>query len=174
MTTKTPWILLSGAFFLFVACESKKESKAFEKRFKTAKKKSGVDDVLVVEGGGKGKALQTNVQKIGLPTPPLGVKESEKIPLTLTSRTVARVIRRRVSRLRYCLLGRDVQQKAGKAIISLTVLPSGRVSSVKVEAPSFRGTGLASCVKRSAALWKFPKFQTGKISHSYPVIFKGQ
>ena len=174
MKTKTPWIILSGALFLFVACEAKKESKGFEKRFKSAKKKSGVDDVMVVEGGGKGKALQTNVQKIGLPTPPLGVKESEKLPLTLTSRTVARVIRRRVSRLRYCLLGRNVRKKAGKAIITLTVLPSGRVSSVKVEAPSFSGTGVASCVKRSATLWKFPKFQKGKITHSYPVIFKGR
>lgn len=158
--------------FLF-SCKTAKENKEFENRFEAAKKSSGLKEAPVVERG-RGKDLQTNVQRLGLPTPPAGIDKSETLPPTLEPAMIARVIRRRVSRLRYCLLGKNIRKKAGKAIITLSIIPSGRVSSVKVEAPSFAGTNVAECVKRSASLWKFPKFGEGKITHSYPVIFSGR
>ena len=137
----------------------------FEERF-------GVKvDVIAV---GNGKELQTNVQRVGDPTPPKGVDVGETLPATLTHSVVARVIRRRVSRLRYCLLGGAVKGRSGKAVITLSIGRSGEVSSVKVSAPAFRGTNLSSCVKGSAKLWRFPKFRKGTITHSYPVIFRGR
>jgi hypothetical protein len=154
------------------SCKAPQESKGFERAFARAKKASGVQRVAVVEMK-QGDELQTNVLKIGEPTPP-GGEADRTVPLTLSSRTVARVIRRKVSRLRYCLLDMSVKGKSGKAVLTLTIEPSGRVSKAVVKAPSFEGSSLASCVRKNALLWRFPKFKKGKITHSYPVIFKGR
>ncbi len=158
--------------FLF-SCKVKSEGKEFEKEFEAAKKASGLEEVPVVKAG-TGKDLQTNVQRIGDPLPPAEIEESDELPPTLTTQTIARVVRQRVSRLRFCLMGENVRQRAGKAVITFTILPSGRVSAVSVNAPAFDGTDVAQCVQRSASLWTFPKFAEGKITHSYPVIFRGQ
>lgn len=158
---------------ILVSCKAQSEGKEFEKEFEAAKKASGLKEAPVVKGG-TGKDLQTNVQRIGDPLPPTGVEESDELPPTLTTQTIARVVRHRVSRLRFCLMSENARQKAGKAVITFTILPSGRVSSVSVNAPAFEGTEVAQCVQRSASLWTFPKFAEGKITHSYPVIFRGQ
>jgi hypothetical protein len=156
-----------------VGCKAPTEGDAFEKAFERAKKTSDIEDVevIAVDRGGE---LQTNVLKIGKPSPPKGGEVAESVPLTLSPRAVARVIRKKVSRLRYCLLDVSVRGKSGKAVLTLTIEPSGRVSKAVVAAPSFQGSNLATCVRKSALLWRFPKFKKGKITHSYPVIFKGR
>jgi hypothetical protein len=166
--------LLAGAFLVAAAgCKAPRQDEKFEKKFEQAKKQSGLSKVDVIAVG-NGKELQTNVQRVGDPTPPKGVDVGQTLPATLTHSVVARVIRRRVSRLRYCLLGGAVKGRSGKAVITLSIGRSGEVSTVKVSAPAFRGTNLSSCVKSSAKLWRFPKFRKGTITHSYPVIFRGR
>lgn len=166
-------MLVAVAVLAASGCKAPRQDEKFERQFEKAKKESGVTRVDVVSVG-NGKELQTNVQRVGDPTPPKGVDVGATLPATLTHSVVARVIRRRVSRLRYCLLGTGVKGKSGKAVITLSIDSSGEVASVGVSAPSFSGTNLSTCVRNSARLWRFPKFRKGKITHSYPVIFRGR
>lgn len=175
LTRKAKSVLLATTFvcFALAACKAADKDSAFEKKYKAAKTQSGVERVTVVEIE-KGDVVQTNVLKISEPTPPKGSVVEQELPPTLASRTVARVIRSKVSRLRYCLLDNSVRGKSGKAVLTLTIKPSGRVASVNVKAPGFEGSNLAACVRRSASLWRFPKFKKGEVTQSYPVIFKGR
>jgi hypothetical protein len=43
----------------------------------------------------------------------------------------------------------------------------------KVDAPSFQGTSLPTCVSAMVSHWAFPKSQTGSLATSYPFVFVG-
>lgn len=167
------WIVTLGACLALPGCKAQRQDARFEKEFEAAKKQSRLDEVDVISLD-KGHRLQTNVQRIGEPTPPKGVEVGESLPPTLGPPVVARVIRLKISRLRYCLLDNTVKGKSGKAVITLTIKPSGQVSDVNVKAPSFTGSSLMSCVRNAALLWRFPRFKKGSIRYSYPVIFRGR
>lgn len=148
-------------------------SSEFDQRFEQAKKENGLSQAVVIEAP-SGQQLQTNVQRVGEPFPPEGAKLTKKLPDTLSPRLLARILRRRVSRLKYCLLEGTARRKTGKVILTLTISSSGRVSSVKVDAPAFKNTGLAECIRQTAQLWRFPSFKRGSVTHSYPIIFRGR
>lgn len=158
---------------LLAGCRGNKSTSSFDRAFDEALKTNGQDKPLVISGD-KGKSLQTNVQRVGDPFPPAGAERAAKIPATLSPRTLARILRRKVSRLKYCMFDTSVRGRAGKAILTLSIDSNGHVTHVKVQAPAFRGTALASCIRRSAELWRFPKFKSGTVTHSYPIIFRGR
>ena len=165
------WVAL--LFVMAAGCRDTKRQSAFDRAFDEARKSNGLDRPVVIEPD-EGSDLQTNVQRVADPFPPEGAQRMTKIPATLSPRTVARILRRKVSRLKYCMFDTSVRGRAGKAILTLSIDASGHVTHVKVAAPAFRGTALASCIRRSAELWRFPRFKSGTITHSYPIIFRGR
>ena len=165
--------MIIGLGLLLVACHSPKTNRQFEKRFKAAKKANGIDHPVVISAG-EGQALQTNVQKVGEPIPPAGTIMGRTIPTTLNPKTLARLLRHKVSRLKYCMFDASLRGKSGKAVLTLEVASSGYVTNVAVAAPAFRGTSLANCIRKSAELWRFPRFRHGTVQHSYPIIFRGR
>ncbi|MCD6499138.1 MAG: AgmX/PglI C-terminal domain-containing protein [Deltaproteobacteria bacterium] len=174
MTKKfTHPLFIAAVGLLLVACHGPKTNKRFEKRFAAAKKANDLDHPVVISAG-DGQALQTNVQKVGEPIPPAGTAMSRTVPETLSARTLARLLRHKVSRLKYCMFNSSLRGKSGKAVLTLEVAPSGYVTNVSVDAPAFRGTSLASCIRKSAELWRFPRFHHGTLHHSYPIIFRGR
>ena len=148
-------------------------STEFDQRFQQAKQINGLSQAVVIEAP-TGQALQTNVQKVGEPFPPEGATLTKKLPDTLSPRLLAKILRRRVSRLKYCLLEGPAQRRTGQVLLTLTITSSGRVSSVKVDAPAFKNTGLAQCIRETAELWRFPRFRKGSVTHTYPIIFRGR
>ncbi len=165
--------VLAVGLLLLAGCRGDKGQTSFDKAFDEARKANGLDRPLVISGE-EGKGLQTNVQRVADPFPPVGAQRETRIPDTISPRTLARILRRKVSRLKYCMFDTSVRGRAGKAILSLTIDAKGDVTRVKVDAPAFRGTSLASCIRRSAKLWRFPRFKSGQVTHRYPIIFRGR
>jgi hypothetical protein len=73
----------------------------------------------------------------------------------------------------YLRIARDGEQRSGKAIVSFDVGPAGDVRGTKVDAPSFQGTSLPTCVSGMVSHWSFPKSQSGGLAISYPFVFVG-
>jgi hypothetical protein len=153
----------------FAGCSAKKESPAFEKKFAEAKAKSGLNDVQIIETA-KGMGLKNNVQRLGDPVAPDEVDSSGKIPQTLSQNQVGRHIRRQLARLSECQ--ETTAGRSGKALLTVKIQPNGSVGEVEVEAPSFSGTRLASCLREGAMRWRFPQFKAGTLSYTYPFIFR--
>jgi len=97
------------------------------------------------------------------------------MPATLSNEAVQRVVRQNLAGVRACFLrvGRDGDQRSGKAIVSFDVGPAGDVHDTKVDAPAFQGTSLPSCVLGMVSHWVFPKSQKGGLAISYPFVFVG-
>lgn len=97
------------------------------------------------------------------------------VPATLSNEAVQRVVRQNLAGVRACFLriGRDGDQRSGKAIVSFDVGPAGDVHDTKVDAPAFQGTSLPSCVLGMVSHWVFPKSQKGGLAISYPFVFVG-
>lgn len=160
--------LAALAFFLLPACGKKTHSPEFERKWNAAKKSSGEDGVQVVDL--RASALKGNVQRLGEPTPPPEVGGERKLPIKLSQNQVGRYIRRQVARLHGCQGA--TQGKSGRALITVKILPSGRVSEVDVDAPSFGGTRMSGCLQEGAMRWRFPAFQEGPLSYTFPFIFR--
>jgi hypothetical protein len=96
-------------------------------------------------------------------------------PATLSQEQVQRVIRQNLAGVRACFLriGRDGNQRSGKAIVSFEIGASGEVRDTKVDAPAFAGTSLPGCVLGMVSHWVFPKSQKGGLAISYPFVFVG-
>jgi hypothetical protein len=107
----------------------------------------------------------------------LNTKVDEPIatPATLSQEQVQRVIRQNLAGVRACFLriGRDGDQRSGKAIVSFEIGASGDVHDTKVDAPAFQGTSLPGCVLGMVSHWMFPKSQKGGMAISYPFVFVG-
>jgi hypothetical protein len=96
-------------------------------------------------------------------------------PATLSNDAVQRVIRQNLAGVRACFLriGRDGDQRSGKAIVSFEIAAGGDVQNTKVDAPAFQGTSLPGCVLGMVSHWIFPKSQKGGLAISYPFVFVG-
>ena len=85
------------------------------------------------------------------------------------------MIRQNLAGVRACFLriGRDGDQRSGKAIVSFEIGAAGDVHDTKVDAPAFQGTSLPGCVLGMVSHWVFPKSQKGGLAISYPFVFVG-
>ena len=83
---------------------------------------------------------------------------------------MGRRIRRQLARLHSCQTA--AQGKSGRALLTLTITTTGRVSAVQVDAPAFSGTRMARCLQQGAKRWRFPAFQQGPLTYTYPFIFR--
>ena len=103
------------------------------------------------------------------------VDDTTATPTTLSNETVQRVIRQNLAGVRACFLriGRDGDQRSGKAIVSFEIAAGGDVQNTKVDAPAFQGTSLPGCVLGMVRHWVFPKSQKGGLAISYPFVFVG-
>lgn len=103
------------------------------------------------------------------------VEDSSGTPIVPTQEAVQRVIRQNLAGVRACFLrvGRDGNQRSGKAIVSFEIGAAGDVRETKVDAPAFQGTSLPGCVLGMVSHWVFPKSQKGGLAVSYPFVFVG-
>ena len=103
------------------------------------------------------------------------VENSTATPVVPTQEAVQRVIRQNLAGVRACFLriGRDGDQRSGKAIVSFEIGAGGDVHDTKVDAPAFQGTSLPGCVLGMVSHWVFPKSQKGGLAISYPFVFVG-
>jgi hypothetical protein len=103
------------------------------------------------------------------------VEEPAGTPTMLSPEAVQRVIHQNLAGVRACFLriGRDGEQRSGKAIVSFEVGAAGDVHDTKVDAPAFQGTSLPGCVLGMVSHWVFPKSQKGGLAISYPFVFVG-
>jgi hypothetical protein len=103
------------------------------------------------------------------------VEDSKAIPPVPSQEAVQKVIRQNLAGVRACFLriGRDGDQRSGKAIVSFEIGPGGDVHDTKVDAPAFQGTSLPGCVLGMVSHWVFPKSQKGGLAISYPFVFVG-
>jgi hypothetical protein len=103
------------------------------------------------------------------------VEDSSSTPVMPTQESVQKVIRQNLAGVRACFLrvGRDGNQRSGKAIVSFEIGPAGDVRDTKVDAPAFQGTSLPGCVLGMVSHWVFPKSQKGGLAVSYPFVFVG-
>lgn len=166
---RAAFVGLFGVCLLMVGCKARKESPDFERRFAEAKKRSGLDDVQIIDTSKAGD-LKGNVQRLGTPTPPPTAVTQRKLPIKLTQNQVGIYIRRQLARLTVCQ--QEARGKAGKALLTVKIESSGRVSSVQVDAPAFSGTKLSGCLQAGALRWRFPRFRKGPLTYTYPFIFR--
>lgn len=103
------------------------------------------------------------------------VEDSSGTPITPSQEAVQKVIKQNLAGVRACFLrvGRDGNQRSGKAIVSFEIGPAGDVHDTKVDAPAFQGTSLPGCVLGMVSHWVFPKSQKGGLAVSYPFVFVG-
>ena len=134
-------------------------------------------DVFYIEDD-RGEGLMGNVRRARRGNnDALNAKADDTIgtPATLSNETVQRVIRQNLAGVRACFLriGRDGDQRSGKAIVSFEIGAAGDVHDTKVDAPAFQGTSLPGCVLGMVSHWVFPKSQKGGLAISYPFVFVG-
>ena len=103
------------------------------------------------------------------------VENATATPVVPSQEAVQRVIRQNLAGVRACFLrvGRDGDQRSGKAIVSFEIGAAGDVRDTKVDAPAFQGTSLPGCVLGMVSHWVFPKSQKGGLAISYPFVFVG-
>ncbi|AKQ67362.1 Extensin-like protein precursor [Myxococcus hansupus] len=88
---------------------------------------------------------------------------------TLDLATVFAVVHARRSELAAC--GREQSAPPGegdRAVLRLSVLPSGKVESITTETPWLRGTSLVRCMQQKIGAWTFPRHRT----QGAPVVFR--
>lgn len=156
------------AVFLVPACGRTRRSPEFEKKWEAARQEVGADGVHVVDL--RASALKGNVQRLGDPTPPPQAENEARLPTKLTQNQVGGQIRRQLARLHGCQGA--AKGKSGRALLTVKIMPSGRVAEVDVDAPAFQGTRMANCLQDGALRWRFPAFQEGPLSYTYPFVFR--
>lgn len=97
------------------------------------------------------------------------------LPEALTSAEVSSVVRRNLGGVRVCYLKltRSGSAASGRAIVSFSVEPAGKVGQVRVDSPAFRDTSLPDCVSQQVKRWAFPQSQKGGANVQYPLVFVG-
>jgi hypothetical protein len=132
-------------------------------------------DAFYVEDD-RGEGLMGNVRRARHEQPPAADKGEALAPqANLSPVAIQQVIRQNLPGVKACFLriSREGEQRSGKAIVSFDVGPAGDVRDTKVDAPSFQGTSLPSCVSGMVSHWAFPKSQSGGLAVSYPFVFVG-
>ena len=165
-----------------LGCTKKTEEKAtgasnpeFDQKWSQLAEKD--TDVFYIEDD-RGEGLMGNVRRARRGNnDALNAKAYDPIgtPATLSNEAVQRVIRQNLAGVRACFLriGRDGDQRSGKAIVSFEIGAGGDVHDTKVDAPAFQGTSLPGCVLGMVSHWVFPKSQKGGLAISYPFVFVG-
>jgi hypothetical protein len=97
------------------------------------------------------------------------------LPEALSSAEVSSVVRRNLGGVRVCYLKltRSGSGASGRAIVSFSVEPAGKVGQVRVDSPAFRDTSLPDCVTQQVKRWSFPQSQKGGANVQYPLVFVG-
>jgi hypothetical protein len=140
---------------------------AFEARWKqvTAATEAvtvGDDQALALSASvRKAQAVPPAVAGGGLPEQPAGHE-------------VDRVIRSNLGAVKGCYLTAAKRTgRSGKAIVTFTIGKDGKPANVQVDAPSFKDTGLPTCISSQVAFWSFPRSRKGAGAVSYPFVFVG-
>jgi hypothetical protein len=150
---------------------------AFEARWK---KMAGGGELVVV-GNAAAEALAANVRRASQPkvepalegataTAPAGT-----LPEAPAGDEVGRIIRSNLSAVKGCYasVARQGTGRSGKAIVTFGIGSDGRPTNVQVDAPSFKGTALPTCLSSQVSFWAFPRSKKGAESVSYPFLFVG-
>lgn len=97
------------------------------------------------------------------------------LPAEVVGAEIHKIIRSNLSSVKGCYLtmSRQGVARSGKAIVTFAIGEDGRPKDVRVEAPSFQGTVLPSCISSQVSFWAFPKSQKGGGVVSYPFVFVG-
>ncbi|WNZ65931.1 AgmX/PglI C-terminal domain-containing protein [Myxococcus sp. MxC21-1] len=75
----------------------------------------------------------------------------------------------RRSELAACAREQSAPPREGdRAVLRLSVLPSGKVESITTETPWLRGTSLVRCMQQKIGAWTFPRHRT----QGAPVVFR--
>ncbi|WP_253817153.1 GYF domain-containing protein [Myxococcus xanthus] len=83
--------------------------------------------------------------------------------------TVFAVVHARRSELAACAREQSAPPQEGdRAVLRLSVLPSGKVESITTETPWLRGTSLVRCMQQKIGAWTFPRHRT----QGAPVVFR--
>lgn len=111
----------------------------------------------------------------GAPAAAPGHAPDGKLPEALTLTEVSSVVRRNLGGVRVCYLklARTGSGVSGRAIVSFSVEPAGKVNQVRVDAPVFQDTSLPDCVYQQVKRWSFPQTQKGGATVQYPLVFVG-
>jgi hypothetical protein len=72
-----------------------------------------------------------------------------------------------------CVSGQKLQSEDGtrKVVVRWSILPSGKVTEVATETPSYRGTPLALCLEGKIRAWTFPKHREQGGPVRFPFVF---
>jgi TonB family protein len=145
------------------------EDPAFAARWKEV---TAVNEAVVV-GDDSALALSANVRKAeAKPDKPLA--KAGGLPVAPGGDEVARVIRSNLGGVKGCYAGAARREgRSGKAIVTFTIGSDGRPTNVQVDAPSFKDTGLPTCLGAQVSFWSFPRSQKGAGAVSYPFVFVG-
>jgi TonB family protein len=161
------WRSLSVVALALGACsrQGSPEDPAFQARWKQAT----TANQAVVVGDDSGLALSANVRKVEAKDSP-----RPRLPDQPGGDEVQRVIRSNLSAVKGCYLTAARHGgRSGKAIVTFTIGSDGRPSNVQVDAPSFKDTGLPTCLTTQVAFWSFPRSRKGAETVSYPFVFVG-
>lgn len=178
MTIRTTLLLVGAAALL--ACSKDRapaaSDPAFEKKWAELAK-AGVDVEYIEDDRAEG--LMGSVRRASrtkeAPPPPSAVAAAGGLPQQLTSEEIQRVIRSNLAAVKGCYvaMARTGAAPSGKAIVTFTVDGAGKPQGVRVDAPTFTGTRLPTCLSSQISFWTFPRSQNGGGTVSYPFVFVG-
>jgi len=168
------WTRLSILVALSVmgACSKKvpAEEPAFEARFNEI---AAANDAVFV-GEDQAVALAASVRKARARTDPPAAPAAGGLPEQPAGHEVDRVIRSNLGGVKGCYLSAARRSgRSGKAIVTFAIKTDGRPSNVQVDAPSFKDTGLPTCISSQVSFWSFPRSRKGAGAVSYPFVFVG-
>ncbi|ATB47119.1 GYF domain-containing protein [Corallococcus macrosporus] len=107
----------------------------------------------------------TKHQKPTVYIPPDPTAPRESLDLA----TVFAVVHAKRAELAAC--GREQSappQEGDRAVLRLSILPSGKVESITTDTPWLRGTSLVRCMQQKIGAWTFPRHRT----QGAPVVFR--
>jgi hypothetical protein len=149
------------------------EDPAFESRWQAL----AATEEAVVVGDDPGAGLGANVRKAARPKvePEPPRPAAGGLPEAPPGHDVQRVIRSHMAAVKGCYLSaaRQGSGRSGKAIVSFAIGSDGRPTNVQVDAPSFKGTPLPTCLSSQVSFWSFPRSKKGAAEVSYPFVFVG-
>ncbi|HEY3357782.1 MAG TPA: AgmX/PglI C-terminal domain-containing protein [Polyangia bacterium] len=144
----------------------------FDKRWVEVSK--SIPDTFYIEDD-RAAGLMGNVTRS--PHVPDGAQPSPgggPLPVQLEMGDISKTIRGNLSAVKVCYLREQrTGSRSGKAIVTFDINTDGKVGQVAVNAPSFKGTNLPTCVGDQVKKLAFPKFQKGPQTVSYPFVFVG-
>lgn len=122
------------------------------------------------------RTRQSSVEDLLGAAPPSRVSAARaepKLPTKLDDVDVLRVLKKHRAQVRDCI---DKHERAdgdsGTVKVTITIRPSGNVSSTRFSPASFQGSVLGRCLASNARTWRFPKFAGEPTPVDFPVRVK--